>query len=346
MRVTRFSEQDLRGIRDIERALSVIVDGAPFILATIAEPLRELLGTDTSACYSLIPEGQGLALEQLETAHFPDPIRAKRVINDFLVDKVVGWAAYNPIRPERAQRNVALGIVDLDEPARQTLREPEFLPKIGLGGMDQLRVLVCEGPSLLAWVGAFQHEAFDSRQKHLLQRLVPALRKRLIVERKLGQASLLDAALSSALDAIGSPAFLITNTGSIVQMNAAGARLHARDQRRLATALAECARQPEQSPEFIVTRVVGQGCAEHFLVIARPDPSTELEGRASSAAARWRLTTRQAQVLSEVAQGLTNRVIAATLGLAERTVEVHLTAIFEKAQVENRAELVTKVWKG
>jgi DNA-binding NarL/FixJ family response regulator len=59
------------------------------------------------------------------------------------------------------------------------------------------------------------------------------------------------------------------------------------------------------------------------------------------AADRWSLTTRQAQLLTE---GLMTRHIAAQLGISERTVEAHLAVMFEKAQVESRAELVARVW--
>ena len=53
----------------------------------------------------------------------------------------------------------------------------------------------------------------------------------------------------------------------------------------------------------------------------------------------------QTKVLGEVAEGLPNRTIAAVLGCSERTVEVHLTAIFEKAQVESRAALIAAAFK-
>lgn len=49
----------------------------------------------------------------------------------------------------------------------------------------QLRVLVCEGPSLLAWVGAFRHEPFTTRERWLLDQLVTPLRDRLTLERRL-----------------------------------------------------------------------------------------------------------------------------------------------------------------
>jgi DNA-binding NarL/FixJ family response regulator len=51
-------------------------------------------------------------------------------------------------------------------------------------------------------------------------------------------------------------------------------------------------------------------------------------------------------VLALVVEGLPTRTMAAVLGVSERCVEAHLTAIFEKAQVETRAELAAAVWQG
>jgi DNA-binding CsgD family transcriptional regulator len=49
------------------------------------------------------------------------------------------------------------------------------------------------------------------------------------------------------------------------------------------------------------------------------------------------MSAREVEVLRPVAQGRTNREIAAALVLSEKTVTNHLTAIFAKAGVENRA---------
>jgi DNA-binding NarL/FixJ family response regulator len=49
------------------------------------------------------------------------------------------------------------------------------------------------------------------------------------------------------------------------------------------------------------------------------------------------LTERELEVLRLVAQGLSNRDIARTLFLSEHTVARHLTHIFTKIEVENRA---------
>jgi len=49
------------------------------------------------------------------------------------------------------------------------------------------------------------------------------------------------------------------------------------------------------------------------------------------------LSERELEVLRLVAQGRTNREIAETLVLSEKTVARHLTNIFAKTGVENRA---------
>jgi DNA-binding CsgD family transcriptional regulator len=64
------------------------------------------------------------------------------------------------------------------------------------------------------------------------------------------------------------------------------------------------------------------------------------------AAVRWALTGRQAQVLALLADGLPTRQIAAALGISERTVEMHVTATFDKAGAESRGELLAAVWRG
>jgi DNA-binding NarL/FixJ family response regulator len=52
-----------------------------------------------------------------------------------------------------------------------------------------------------------------------------------------------------------------------------------------------------------------------------------------------RLTTRERQVVAAVAEGLSNKDIAARLSLSEDTVKHHLTSIFDKLGVSTRLEL-------
>jgi DNA-binding NarL/FixJ family response regulator len=53
------------------------------------------------------------------------------------------------------------------------------------------------------------------------------------------------------------------------------------------------------------------------------------------------LTPRERQVLDLLAEGLSNKAIAARLAIRERTVKFHIGAIFEKLDVTSRTEAVT-----
>jgi NarL family two-component system response regulator LiaR len=78
--------------------------------------------------------------------------------------------------------------------------------------------------------------------------------------------------------------------------------------------------------------------------------TTVLDPKVSQRLARWDvvkgvreghdLTTRERQIIAMVGEGLSNKVIAARLGLSIRTVEGHVTHIFLKLGVESRTELV------
>jgi len=54
------------------------------------------------------------------------------------------------------------------------------------------------------------------------------------------------------------------------------------------------------------------------------------------------LTPREQSVLEHLARGLANKQIAAQLGIAERTVKFHVSAVFAKLGASNRTEAVTR----
>jgi DNA-binding NarL/FixJ family response regulator len=60
------------------------------------------------------------------------------------------------------------------------------------------------------------------------------------------------------------------------------------------------------------------------------------EETAASHAAR--LTERQVEVLAMLAQGLSNKIIASRLNLSEKTVKIHISAIFRALNVINRTQ--------
>jgi DNA-binding NarL/FixJ family response regulator len=53
------------------------------------------------------------------------------------------------------------------------------------------------------------------------------------------------------------------------------------------------------------------------------------------------LTDREKEVLAKAAEGLTNRQIGKRLDISERTVQAHLSHIFDKLGVGSRTEAVT-----
>jgi len=52
------------------------------------------------------------------------------------------------------------------------------------------------------------------------------------------------------------------------------------------------------------------------------------------------LTSRETEVLELLAEGLSNKAIAARLGISTNTVKTHLELLFEKIGVSSRAEAV------
>lgn len=66
--------------------------------------------------------------------------------------------------------------------------------------------------------------------------------------------------------------------------------------------------------------------------------------RIAKAARAWSLTARQTEVLRLATTGDPNKTIAKTLECAEVTVEFHMTALFRKAGVEKRAQLISRFW--
>ncbi|MDS1139233.1 helix-turn-helix transcriptional regulator [Pusillimonas sp. SM2304] len=55
------------------------------------------------------------------------------------------------------------------------------------------------------------------------------------------------------------------------------------------------------------------------------------------------LTPRERDVMVYVARGKPNKIIAAELGVSQRTIEAHRARIFQKMQVRNAVELAHRV---
>ena len=87
------------------------------------------------------------------------------------------------------------------------------------------------------------------------------------------------------------------------------------------------ARAAEQLARRLGIRLAGERAPEQQAPLAGPGS----------------LTPRERQVLDLIAAGATNRSIAATLFISEKTVSVHVSNIFAKLGVSNRTEAAAAV---
>lgn len=85
--------------------------------------------------------------------------------------------------------------------------------------------------------------------------------------------------------------------------------------------------------------------AVHDLVGGRPVLVSAALAALTGRAAENSLTAREIDVLRLVADGRTNRAIAARLGIGEATVKTHLLHVYDKLAVTDRASAVRTAWE-
>ena len=162
--------------------------------------------------------------------------------------------------------------------------------------------------------------------------------------RRTDSLSLALATLEATLNAIEVPAFVLDQAGVIVHGNAQG-RVFLDEQRALVTRSLD--RTLNGEPAELAWRLTDIGGVDaapwHLAVLGTPLPASGDKRALAAAVVRWRLTTRQRQVLELVALGLTNADIGLGLEIGESTVEFHLSAIFDKVGVDNRATLIARL---
>lgn len=85
----------------------------------------------------------------------------------------------------------------------------------------------------------------------------------------------------------------------------------------------------ERNGRRLVVRIIPYGAGGFFVF-------EEEERRETAGPAAFRLTHREAEVLSWVSAGKTNQEIATILGISPRTVKKHLEHVYDKLGVETR----------
>jgi DNA-binding CsgD family transcriptional regulator len=152
------------------------------------------------------------------------------------------------------------------------------------------------------------------------------------------------AAFEAALGVIPQPTFVIDGGGQILHANALGEELLGRERVNIQRSLAQAAQDQSQQSAWQLTSLGGLPRSSRFIAVFGPTEARSNRAAGSQASVRkWNLTARQAEVLDLVGVGATNATIAETLGIKERTVEFHLSAIFDKAGVDNRATLIARL---
>ena len=325
------TRQDRRRLADLGAALGRW-DG-PLSIPDLLVPLGELLDIEHPFSYGL----EVRARLRVSFAHGHRAERVRRLMDQALSQRPRRWFGYDPFVPAPDVRNRVFTVTPR---WAQQFGISQMLRDTGYGGHYHLRALVCDGPQLLAWIGGLQQEQPTRRQHALLDALVPALGRRLVLDRRLASDGLLRGALDAALEQLGGAAFLLGPRGRLEHANAAGWQRLSRESGALVSRL-HAAAAGAADPELEVQPIALPGQRGHLVIERPPDRSAEL---ARAAATRWGLTRRQTEVLALVAAGHTNARVAAELGIAPGTVELHVTAVLARAGVPSRAALIAAVF--
>lgn len=321
----RLARWESERVADIVHELSALRAGDSGVTAVI-EPVRELLATESVWTYRPVATLGAWDVEALAASGISTDVLTR--FSDVLRGITGEFAWFRPSAPEPAQRNRvvdALAEVRRQRPGffEESALYQQFFRVVGLHEHHQLRVLLCDGPRLLAWFGAYQPESPTRRQFALLAALVPALQRRLRLEQLLSREPTTTAAIAAAIEAIARPACVLDRRGRIEAANHS-ARLALR---RDPDALCKAER---------ISIIDGTGSALALLHTRRPLDVEEV-------AARWQLTPRQTEVLALIACGHSNAAISTQLGISVRAVELQVTALLARTQVENRIELIAKL---
>jgi DNA-binding CsgD family transcriptional regulator/PAS domain-containing protein len=265
------------------------------------------------------------------------------VFRAFLRRAPAEWTTFNPLYIDAADRNRVVGPRALRRLMDSTKAPvvPEVYGRLKAMQGSHIRVVISDGPLMLAWVGAFREQAFTPHDARILKSLVQPLRRRLFVERLLDGAKDHDG-VAAALERLPGPAFLKRETGTIEFANAAGQALFASEGRSVLTRVRESL--PRAGTNGLASIPVRSSRTPRTTLVLLDKPATAVDARLVEARRQWRLTRRQTEVLARIVGGECNKEIAGRLRCSARTVETHVSAVLQRAMVPSRARLAAKFW--
>lgn len=304
----------------------------------LVDGLCEALGGDVAAM-RCSPAIDGWHLDFLSAAGV-QATKGGKCFTDYIVSAPADWTLWDPTSIAPSLRNTVQR-VDNRLFSEVDVVKRVYVP-LGLDRLQHLTLLASAGPRFLGWIGLWREEPFTQTEVARLSIQVSAIRERLMTIDDLGSAAVSWAIVESTLEAMERPAFLVRAPNRVELANASARALLKRSRRSMLS-LIERVLAGETS-DWSVSYFTDVGMPDMAIVSQRPSGST-FERVIEYAQRSWRLSATQVAVLRLVARGFSNKEIAADLGRAEGTIELHVSAIFRRANVESRARLQAKLWQ-
>jgi len=343
-------------VAELEHRLEILGEDGGRTLAWFIPALRRVLEVEVAAAYGVkVVEGR-LGVDFYDQSGAS--VRSQKAVD--IYDR---WfrtqegrvSGFDPRAPAPSGRNRLVTVPvssswmlrhGVPPPLRRTISAPteegvELVLRPTGFDMPTSRILVCEGPSLLAYVGAFDTSGFRHGQPAVLTRLVAPLVRRLRLERRLEEANIHALGIEAALEHLPMAAFVVSRRGRILAGNRIG-RACIEGDRAIHSALTSI-NGPD--PSIFDVTPLATGTTTHHLAVRRcHDPRAE--PKLAAKARLWSLTRRETEVARWILRGTTNHAIAAELGCSVKTIEHHVSSILRKGGLENRASMIVAVHEG
>jgi len=347
--MSRLTRADVSRIGEIKARLGTLRIGEGSAVAELMPAVRELLDADNAIFYSLAEQhDDSWRLDRWY--HDGDAAHVRDLLGTAVASSTRSILFYNPRAPEVWMRNRVIEVTQrierregpgswLDWSVCKDVFRPARMER-----HKHLRALLCDGSDLLGWLGTLVPDMPERHHFELLSALVPAFQRRMVLERRLVDVPRTFRALDVALERIGAPAFIVDARGVIRAPNAAARVVLDGRRAEIAEAIAAAHSGRAHPLRIELTPIAANGMHDAWLATLRVDASDARMAQAlTRARERWALTPRQQVVLERIIDGESTATIAASLDITARAVELHVTALLERADVESRAALVAAV---
>ncbi len=217
------------------------------------------------------------------------------------------------------------------------------LPKLvewGLAEHSPLHLAFTAQKQRVACVLLFFPTVPDAPTVELCRAVAPWLRVHVLAHAAGLEGARCSAALDALIEELSWPVWLVDGEGRPWRTNAAGMAALGSDS-ELGRELERAVRG--RSRRLRVVPLADNEGSRAYLV-SLPDGPTQPAPRAQRAQARYGLTRRESEVLTELLRGASNKEIARRIGCATRTVEDHVARILRKLGASSRSAAIAKLW--